>query len=366
MKRILFVIMCYSAGGGAESLLTTVVNNLNPNKYKIDIIEITNAGKKTEPVNKNITVLPYIMKSNDPERKRKMYYVYHEPEKVFNRFVKDEYDLYVSWNYQRPTFLLPPDKKNIMWIHGDCYNLADETLTEERELQNQAFYKANKIVGISDITMQSLIDLFPAHKDRFIEINNGVDIAKIKRMSEETTNIKLCHPSLLYIGRVEDWKKPQRLFNVFCKAHLQRPDLHLYYLGYGPLIDDIKQSAADNGLDEYVHFLGYHDNPFPIIKQCDISCLLSKSEGFPMCLLESQALSKPIVSSVVGGVRILIQNDLCGSVIQTDDEAVAAILRLLGTDKNLIQQACETSIQRFALSRYIERIENLFDKVIAS
>ena len=204
MKRILFVIMCYSAGGGAESLLTTVVNNLNPNKYKIDIIEITNAGKKTEPVNKNITVLPYIMKSNDPERKRKMYYVYHEPEKVFNRFVKDEYDLYVSWNYQRPTFLLPPDKKNIMWIHGDCYNLADETLTEERELQNQAFYKANKIVGISDITMQSLIDLFPAHKDRFIEINNGVDIAKIKRMSEETTNIKLCHPSLLYIGRIED------------------------------------------------------------------------------------------------------------------------------------------------------------------
>ena len=40
MKRIFFIINCFSMGGGAESLLTQIVNHLNPEKYEIGIMEI--------------------------------------------------------------------------------------------------------------------------------------------------------------------------------------------------------------------------------------------------------------------------------------------------------------------------------------
>ena len=364
LKKILFVISSYTSGGGAESLLTTVVNNLNPLKYKIDIIELLHRDIKKEPTNSNITVLPYIMRADDPDRKRKMYYVYHEPEKVFNAFIKQQYDLYISWNYQRPSFLLPPGKKNIMWIHSDVYDLSSTNMTEERALQDSAFDNAKKIVAISDITMQSLHDLFPKHKDKFVELHNGIDINNVVNRSHCSTNIVLQKPAIICVARFEERKGQSRLLKVFEKALKDRPDMHLYYLGYGKTEDEIKNEVKKQGLDSSVHFLGYIDNPFPVMLQSDVSCLLSTSEGFPMCLLESQALGKPIVATIVGGTKILIQDDLCGSIIKTDDEAVGAILRLINTDENIIKQACKNSIARFSLDKYVKRIENLFDAVL--
>ena len=40
MKKVFFIINCYSKGGGAESLLTKIVNNLDETKYEIGIMEI--------------------------------------------------------------------------------------------------------------------------------------------------------------------------------------------------------------------------------------------------------------------------------------------------------------------------------------
>ena len=38
-KKVLFIIWSYSYGGGAERVLTNIVNNLDPSKYEIDILE---------------------------------------------------------------------------------------------------------------------------------------------------------------------------------------------------------------------------------------------------------------------------------------------------------------------------------------
>ena len=45
-------------GGGAESLLTQIVNHLNPEKYEIGIMEIIHDTVKKEPVNSNIKRYP--------------------------------------------------------------------------------------------------------------------------------------------------------------------------------------------------------------------------------------------------------------------------------------------------------------------
>lgn len=365
-KKILFIPMTYTMGGGSESLLTTIVNHLDSEKYDISIMEILHSDIKVEPSNPNIHILPYIMRADDPERKHKMYYVYHEPEKVFQKFVKDDYDLYVSFNYQRPIFLLPPGKKNIAWIHADIYDLAAEDKKEELQLEDDALDNVKHIVGISDITMQSIRDLHPRHVAKLVEINNGIDIERVRRNAGEPADVHLEHPALLFIGRLEEGKDPVRVVNVLALVHQKHQiQAHAYFLGYGNLADAVQERAKACGLSDYVHLLGYHDNPFPIMKQCDVVTFFSKSEGFPMCLLESQALGKPIVSTVIGGSRILIRHPDCGEVIETDEAAAEAVVRLLKTDRSRIKAACEASIQRFALDKYIAKIEKLFDATMA-
>lgn len=364
MKKVLFIINCFSKGGGAEALLTRIVNNLDDSKYQIGIMEIIHDTIKKEPVNDNIKIYPYYVKADDPERKAKMYYVYHEWDKVIEKYIPQDYDLYVSFNYLKPSFLLPPNKKCISWIHGDVYDLASDEKTEERQLQSLAFKKADRIVAISDITTQSLLDLFPEHKDKLRIIYNGIDVDFVRKRAEETTDIKLQHPAVLSIGRLDKNKNPLRLLEIFQKVHKSNANAHLYYLGYGALDKEVRENALKMNLSEHVHLLGYHENPFPIMAQCDVCGMFSKSEGFPMALLESVALDKPFVSSIIGGSRILANDQRCGKTVETNEQAANEILAMIAGSKEKAKQECQESIKRFELKEYIRQIEALFDEVL--
>lgn len=365
MKKILFIINCFSKGGGAESLLTRIVNNLNPDKYEIGIMEIIHDTIKEEPIRSGIRRYPYYVKADDPERKAKMYYVYHEWDKVIAEYIPQDYDLYVSFNYQKPSFLLPPGKKCIAWIHGDVYDLARQDKQEEKELQAKAFEKADRIVAISDITTQSLIDLFPQFQDKMKIIYNGIDVENVRKRAQEPTNLVIKHPAIFSVGRLDQNKNPLRLLDIFERVHRVKKDVHLYYLGYGALDETIREKTTEKNLDGFVHLLGYLENPFPVIAQGDVCGMFSKSEGFPMSLLECVALDKPFVSSIIGGARILANHQTCGKTVETDDMAAKEILTMLDKSKEESRQECRASIQRFELNEYIHQIEELFDEVLS-
>lgn len=363
-KKILFIIWSYTYGGGAEALLTMIVNNLNPQKYEISIIEYHHAEFKVEPVNKNIRVLPPIDAVDTPEKYSKTYQLYNTPEVLIDAYIKGDYDLYVSFNYQIPTFLLPKGTKNISWIHTSVYDLVDEKVLRERKRQDIAFEKVKKIVAISDITDQSLKELFPNHIEKIVKIYNGIDIDNVKKKSLEKTDIQMEHPAIAFVGRMEERKKPVRLIPILKLVHESGVKAHLYYLGEGILRDRVSECADRYGLSEFVHLLGYQQNPFPIMKQCDVTCLLSEQEGFSISLMESVTLDVPFIATEIGGARELSNGQRCGCIIHTDEEAAKAIRNWIETDKGEIEIECQRSIKKFELKHYIEQIEALFDSVI--
>lgn len=363
-KKILFIIWSYTYGGGAEALLTMIVNHLNPQKYDISIIEYEHAEIKKEPVNDNIHVLPCIQAVENMEYDSKGAQLYHTPEVLIDAYIKKDYDLYISFNYQIPTFLLPKGTKNIAWIHGSVYDLAERRRLRDRKRQDLAFEKVKKIVVISDNTEKSVVDLFPGHKDKLVKIYNGVDIERVRKMAGEEAPLILERPALLFIGRLESGKDPVRLVNVLRLVHEKGIPAHLYFMGQGKEDSNILERGEKLNLSEFIHLIGYCQNPFPIVKQCDVVCLLSKAEGFSMCLLESVALDRPFVATPVGGAEELSNHRRCGRIIETDEEAAGAICELLGKEKEKTEAECQKSIERFALGRYISQIEDLFDTVM--
>ncbi len=364
--KILFIIWSYTYGGGAEALLTMIANNLNPQKYDVSIIEYMHADIKTEKVNDNIHVLPPIEKVDTPEKTSKGYQVYHTPELLIDKYIRGDYDIYISFNYQIPTFLLPKGAKNIAWIHGDVYDLGVPEAQREWCLQDEAFDKVRKIVAISDFTMQSLKDLFPRHRDKIVKIYNGVDVKKVRKDSLDMPTVILQHPAIVYSGRLDVNKNPERMLDVFLLLHEKDRNVHLYYLGKGELEDKIRERAEQFKIQDNVHLLGYYENPFPVIRQADIVCLFSKSEGFGLCLAEAIALGKPIVASDIGIAKTISLDGKCGKVIYTDEEAADAILYYINADKSEIERNCNKSIAQFEINNYIKQIETLIDEVIVS
>ena len=57
MKRVLIVIPSYSKGGGAEKILSNILNNGDFSEYQIDIVEIDRGEKGLEKLPKDISIL---------------------------------------------------------------------------------------------------------------------------------------------------------------------------------------------------------------------------------------------------------------------------------------------------------------------
>ena len=364
MKKILFIIWSFSLGGGAEALLTTIVNRLNPSKYQIGILEFYHSSTKKEPVNSHIKIYNPVTFEGDREYQKKMYYTYHEPDKMISNYVPSGYDLYISFNYQIPSFLLPKGGRNIAWIHGAVYDLAEGGMKEYRYLQDKAFERAMKIVTISDSTSASIQALFPEHEDKVIQIHNAINIETVREKAACFTDIEVKHPAIICVGRLDEHKDPLRMLEIFRETVRKIGPAYLYFLGKGELEAQIRQRANQYGMQEQVHILGFVENPFPIMKQADICCMTSKSEGGPLVLLESAALGVPFASTEVGIARSLSNENRCGQIFATNTEAVKAIIEILNTPKDMIREECLKSVSRFGVDSYIVRVEKLLDEAL--
>lgn len=366
MKKILFIINCFSLGGGAEALLTTIVNNLNPEKYEISIIEFVHYSVKTEEVNSNIKVLPYIVNGEDTEERRhQKYLLFHDTDNYISAHIPEGYDIYVGFNYLAPAYLLPPGKNNVLWIHGDVYNcLQEPMLIEEHDQQNRMYDKAKKIIVISDRTEKSVLDVFPDQKDKLIKIYNGIDTQKVRRLSEEDTAIYVIRPAIAVVGRLDKNKNPLRAVRILKQLHDRKCRCHMYFIGDGELREDVKALSKEEGLEAYVHLTGYIKNPFPVMKKCDCTLMTSRSEGFQMSLLESLTLGIPFISTNVGASALLANKENKSAVFEADDDAVRYIYeRLFEADKNDVAGKCLNTARAYDIKRYIDKLEHVFDSI---
>ncbi len=368
--RLFFIIYTFTNGGGAETLLATVMNGLyRTGRYDIGVMEIVHYGLKEEPIDEGIRVYPYYVREDAKDRKIRIRDVYRAWDKVINEHIPMDYDIYVSFNYLLPTFMLPKNKKTVAWIHGDVYDLVNrypnqKVMTDEIDLQREAFRKVDRIVAISDITEQSLRELFQEQQEKIRVIYNGINTDRVRNLAKEAPLIRLETPAIVFVGRLDENKNPLRMLEIFRKISEKRGDVNLYYLGKGELREQLEDKIKKYNLSERAFLLGYVKNPYPIIRQANVLVMTSISEGFPMALLESVTLGVPFVTSLVGGSRILSNHRKCGLVFETDDEAVDGICYYLDGDENEVRSKSLNFIEKFTLEKYIKKIERLFEELI--
>jgi polysaccharide pyruvyl transferase CsaB len=109
--------------------------------------------------------------------------------------------------------------------------------------------------------------------------------------------------------------------------------------------------AESLGISGHVHFLGQVDSPYEVLQNIDINALTSLSESFPYVILEGARMSKPIVSSNVGGLPALISPMETGMFFEPGDyKMFAAHILKLASDKALRE--------RMGANIYAKALEN--------
>src|SRR5699024_5505233 len=98
------------------------------------------------------------------------------------------------------------------------------------------------------------------------------------------------------MGRLSPEKGQDNLIKAFASFHKKHENSKLYFLGQGPLNEDLQALIDNLGLNDSVHLLGQLENPFSFMNKCDCFVLSSHYEGQPMVLLEAMTLGMDIIA----------------------------------------------------------------------
>lgn len=87
----------------------------------------------------------------------------------------------------------------------------------------------------------------------------------------------------------------------------QSTAVELHWLGtptvHDPYFQTIESLVKARGLENTVHFLNARPQTAAFYAEIDILVLPSRTEAFPLCILEAMLFEKPVVAMDVGGVR---------------------------------------------------------------
>ena len=182
-----------------------------------------------------------------------------------------------------------------------------------RDLEHRLAGVSDALVGVSQATVDDLVRLGVAPRDKFQVVPIGLDLerflssttddgAEFRRHSAVAEDELL----LTFVGRLVPIKRVDLLIRAFAVAREQGAPVRLAIVGDGALRPDLEQLAADLGVADKLWFAGYRADTMPIAAASDIAVLSSDNEGTPVSLIEAGAAGKPAVSTQVGGVSDVV------------------------------------------------------------
>lgn len=130
---------------------------------------------------------------------------------------------------------------------------------------------------------------------------------------------------LLTVGKLKDQKNHHLLIRAF-RLLIQRRAATLMIVGEGPLGEELRAYAREQGVADKVIFAGFTTDPWPYFRSADLFVLSSNYEGYPLVLLEAMRCGLPVVSTdCESGPREILDDGRYGPLVPVGDaEALAA------------------------------------------
>ena len=216
-------------------------------------------------------------------------------------------------------------KRNIPALilnHGSTWLMAGNKLLSlagqlyERAAVHLCRHYCNRFFGVS-VAAQEWMKTFSICPEGII--TNAIDPDEVTSQINMDINWRLqCGlPGdalvIAFVGRMIPEKGVNQLTRAMATIRKTHPNAYLLMAGTGPLLEKYRDSAPDG-----VFLLG--TRPYPdilaLLKQANVFCLPSRSEGFACTVLEAAALGCPIITTATGGSPQLLQDPRYGILLE--------------------------------------------------
>ncbi len=200
---------------------------------------------------------------------------------------------------------------------------------------------------------------------RVITVYDGVRLRETGPLSMEDARRELGLPEgVPLVGSVTRLSAQKRIDRMI-EAVALVPEAHLALAGEGELEEELRRRAAELGVQDRVHFLGYRGDVERVLAALDVFAVTSDREGMANAMLEAMAAGVPVVSTPVSGAAEALAPDgsgrEAGVIASAEAPAFAAALRGLLADRahrgHLADEARRRAAERFSYSAMVDAWE---------
>ena len=127
----------------------------------------------------------------------------------------------------------------------------------------------------------------------------------------------------VFTGRLVTLKRVDRLIQIYAQLpETIRKDNPFYIVGDGYCRESLEQQVLELGLSNQVIFMGNRPNSemMNIVSSKRILLMASTTEGFPTSIAEAYSVGIPAVSTAVGSVATVVENNVNGYYVSKDFE----------------------------------------------
>ena len=231
-------------------------------------------------------------------------------------------------------------------------------------------------IGVSDAMVDLLIQRgFPP--DRFYAIYNGIDFTPAPNQGDRLEYLRSLGADVdqnsVVVGiaaRLNPVKDMSTLIRGFAAGYAQCPRLRLVIAGDGEEREKLGNLTKELGVEHQVTFAGWISGGMDrFYSALDINALTSLSETFPYALTEGARFHLATVSTAVGGIPYLIDQDVNGYLFTPGDwQSLGKYLAALGNDDALRRDMGEKLYQKastqFSIQRTVDTQLHIYQEIL--
>jgi glycosyltransferase involved in cell wall biosynthesis len=356
MKILIFNWRCWlnPTMGGAEVFTYEVAKCWVRDGHEVTVFTAEYPHSKREEVVDGIRIV----------RAGGKYSVYGKAKHYYKkRFSKEKFDVVIDEINTKPFFApkfvdngehmvaLIHQLAREFWFYETFFpiNYLGYHFFEKRWLSN---YLDVPIAVVSDSTKQGLSAL--GFKNVHV-VSQGLNFKSLPKLPEKEN-----HPVIVFSGRLKRAKRPDHAIKAFKIIKDKLADAEFWIIGDGPFKRDLKKMAVEG-----VKFFGKLSNEErrALVERCWVLVHPSVREGWPLNIIEANALGTPCVGYDVPGLRDSVKNGETGLLTKNGDVKMLSktLFDILSDDalrSNLSQNSLEYS-RNFSWDKTAEELINV-------
>jgi glycosyltransferase involved in cell wall biosynthesis len=200
-------------------------------------------------------------------------------------------------------------------------------------------------------------------------IYNGVKIDTISQIKKKKYNfLYKKNFNIISVGRLTKQKGYDNLINIFSLLKKEIPSAKLYICGNGPLKKELIQQINNLQLKEDVILLGVRTDIYSLMKNSDLFILLSNWEGLGIVFIEAMACKLPVIGTNVDGIVEVIIDGQTGYLVQKEDkDEIIKKVKEYKHNKNLREKHGELGYKlaknKFDIKKITKEYEEMYMRV---